>query len=497
MKQNFKLNIKHSNTNFHINIKSNYFKNKNDIIFFGNPIYKNFDDINFSNVHNEIKNISGFFLILFKNQKQTFLINDCLGNFRCYYIKKGKKVYISDKFEQIIKYSKKKLNIEEYNIWKEKNYTLGDSTLFCDIKKIPPGSILKLNDNLKSKSYLTYLNDKMIKYKDHCKIVRNSLDESIKNKIDKKIILLFSGGIDSTALAKILQKNKANFEIVYLATFPNTFESEKGLKLAKIIAKLLKKKLIIIKVKWSLKDNYFAKIINLMMNDFHTSFVQFGGIKKIIQRFGKNICIMSGQSADSIFCYGASSNSNSHFIIRFLNILNIKVLHYVVKKLLEIKYKINLTLPQNDAERKLTFLFSFFYYPFRKSKLNIDKYLTKKVNLFCKHNENKNIQYMKLKIFGFLQGPDNQVLINAAKICNFYDIYLPFSNFKIISSTCLNQSKVKSLFCPKYEVKQFLGKKLINLINNFKYNNKKLIKIDNLQSKIKEKFIKKIYEIKK
>ena len=46
-----------------------------------------------------------------------------------------------------------------------------------------------------------------------------------------------------------------------------------------------------------------------MLFDFHTSFVHFFGIKKILKLYGKNIEIVSGQSADSILCFGPSAIS--------------------------------------------------------------------------------------------------------------------------------------------------------------------------------------------
>ena len=68
-------------------IKSKYIKNKNNILFFGNPIHIDLNKINETNLLSEIKNIEGFFLILILKKNNIFLYNDILANFRLYYKK--------------------------------------------------------------------------------------------------------------------------------------------------------------------------------------------------------------------------------------------------------------------------------------------------------------------------------------------------------------------------------------------------------------------------
>ena len=53
-----------------------------------------------------------------------------------------------------------------------------------------------------------------------------------------------------------------------------------------------------------------------MLFDFHTCIVQFYGISKILKKFGRNIEIVSGQSADSILCFGPSASTLSNFVNR-------------------------------------------------------------------------------------------------------------------------------------------------------------------------------------
>jgi hypothetical protein len=480
-----KINLKKLKVN--LDIKSNFFINKNKIIFFGNPIYTNFDNLNINNIFKEIKNIKGYFLILIKNKNNIFLINDIFGNFRCYYLKKKNEIYISNYLNNFKNNISRKLNLHEFNFWKQKGYTSGDETFYKELKKIPPNSIFKINKKLSIKSYFGLI--KKINYNyNHENFVKQKLIESLnilkKNK--QKIILLFSGGVDSTALAFLMKQLKIKFIPIYFATIPNTYESNKGLELVKRIGKFIKIKPKILKIKLKTKKNIITKILRFMRFDLHTSIVQFEGIKKILGIYGKNIQIISGQSSDSIFCYGASTNSLSHIIIRFMNIFKIPLLFKFIKRKLEKKYKKKLIIPTNDFEYKYYFYNSFFYYPFKIYQSNKDSYIKKKIYKLLNNKEfDKRFDYMRLKIFGFLQGPDNMVLIQAGNSVSFYNIFLPFADALIIESICTNQSTIKNLFFPKYEVRNLIKNGILREILKKKVT-RDLTKIEDLIINIKK-----------
>ena len=77
----FKKTFKFKKKKITIDINSYFFKNKNNIIFFGNPVYKNLDEINHLNINKKIKNINGYFLVLIISKNNILIYNDILGNF--------------------------------------------------------------------------------------------------------------------------------------------------------------------------------------------------------------------------------------------------------------------------------------------------------------------------------------------------------------------------------------------------------------------------------
>jgi hypothetical protein len=92
---------------------------------------------------------------------------------------------------------------------------------------------------------------------------------------------------------------------------------------------------------------------------------------------------------------------------------------------------------------------------------------------------------MRLKIFGFLQGPDNMVLIQAGNSVSFYNIFLPFADALIIESICTNQSTIKNLFFPKYEVRNLIKNGILREILKKKVT-RDLTKIEDLIINIKK-----------
>ena len=498
----YKKTLYFKNKKIFLNIESKFVKNKHNIFFFGNPIYKNLDLLNENIIENKLKYINGYFLILIQSKKKITIYNDILGNFRLYYTlsKKGD-VFLSNNFNYLIKINKIKiLNNEEFNFWKSKNYTSGDDTFFKNLKKFPPASIFTFNFkgyNIKNIFHKQLINNSKNEIKSLDLSLKNSLN-NLKNK-NKKIILLFSGGIDSLLLAQKLKEINANFDCVYFKSKIKTWESEFGFYQSKKVAKVLNIKLKIIEIDEKINEKNFKKILECMLFDFHTSFVQFFGIKKILKLYGKNIEIVSGQSADSILCFGPSAMTLSNFLNRLLYIFNNIFINFIVQVALEVKYKTKLAFAKNNFEEYYFFYYGFFYYPlFNLKNKNTDKTITHKIKKIISSFKNKNrFLKMYLKIFGFLQGPDNQILIQSCLKNGFSNIFLPYSNKEIITSTCINQNKLKGLFIPKYEVKRLINSDLLKHNLSIKNNHIKYKRHKFLIPNIKRLYIKKINELKK
>ena len=487
--------IKQLNLNknkIYLNFNSKLRVNKNGLIFFGNPIYSKIDEITEKNIKKHIDQVSGFFLCLNFSKNNFFIYNDIGGNFRVYYRKIKNNYFITDNYKYLLK-KHLSLNYEQFEFWKKKNYTIGSKTLFNQIQKIPPSSkTLFVNNNLEHNIYFNLNN---LKIEGNLKtILSKCLNKNLKHLKNKKNknILLFSGGKDSSLIAQFLKKNKIKFIPVILNTSPKILEFENNKLNAMEIAKENNLNLIPIDINLNKIDE--KTIINNMLFDFHFSILHFEGLKKIKKIFFKNIIIICGQSADSLFSYGASASTVSHLFSRISFFYNNIFLSLIAKLVLQKKYKKNILF--FNIKKEYLFFFSFYYYLFVEKKLYLKSYKIRKTVDDLKNKLiNKKDFLMYLKIFGFLQGSDNQVVVKSCKINNL-NLIMPYMDPQLVYGIIAKKNSIKDIFYPKYPVTELLNeshqnlkKKELMIKTSFKYNFYKI------ESNLKKKFIKELYKL--
>ena len=172
------------------------------------------------------------------------------------------------------------------------------------------------------------------------------------------------------------------------------------------------------------------KILNNMLFDFHFSILHFEGLKKIKKIFGKNINIICGQSADSLFSYGASASTVSHLYSRISFFYNNLFLSFIAKFFLEKKYKRKILF--FNIKKEYLFFLSFYYYLLVEKKLYLrSNKIRQTVDDLKLKLINKKDFLMYLKIFGFLQGSDNQVVVKSCIINNF-NLIMPYMDPQLI-----------------------------------------------------------------
>lgn len=473
-----------------ITINSDYIINKNGLIFFGKPIYDSLDKINLKNIDRMIHQISGVFVCIIIQDEKLYIYNDICGNFRLYYRLEKNKLYLNDDYTKLLFNKKLQLDKQEFNFWIKKNYTTGSKTLFQQIKKIPP-STKTFFSGKKIKHSIYFNSDNKSGSISLEKNLKNNLIKNIIHLKNKKNILLFSGGKDSSLIAQLLLENKIKFHSVYINTKQKIDQIENNKTKASIIAKKNNFKLHEVKV--DLKTYNINNILNSMLFDFHFSILHFEGIRLIKKKFGENINLICGQSADSIFSYGATSNSLSHFLSRFSYFNNNFLISLISRKILEKKYKTRLLYFK--IKKNILFFLSFYYY------LLVEKDLFKKsgniirsINIIKKNLKNNKDYFMYLKIFGFLQGPDNQVVINACKKSGV-NYYLPYLDPQIIYNVINNKNNFKDIFFPKYAISNLLNSNFkIQKFHKKKYS-KLTNEIKNTERHLKDLFIKKINQL--
>ena len=478
--------IKQINLNknkIYLNFNSKFRVNKNGLIFFGNPIYSKIDEITEKNIDKHIDQVAGFFLCLNLSKNNFFIYNDIAGNFRVYYRKKKNNYFITDKYEKLLT-RHISLNHEQFEFWKKKNYTIGSKTLFNEIKKIPPSSkTLFINNKIE---HDVYFNSNNLKIKGNLKtILSKCLNKNLKHLKNKKNVLLFSGGKDSSLIAQILKKKKIKFIPIILNTTPKISELEINKQHAMEVAERNNLNLISVDVNLDKIDK--KSIIKNMLFDFHFSILHFEGMKKIKKTFGKNINIICGQSSDSIFSYGASANTASHVISRISFIYNNSLLSFIVKFILEKKY--NRKILFYNIEKENLFFFSYYYYLFIEKELYLKSIKTRKIINDLKNKIiNRIDMFMYLKIFGFLQGSDNQVVVNSCKINNF-NLIMPYLDPQLIYGIIRKKNSLKDIFYPKYPVIELLDESY-NLLKKKKIILNKLYRhnLNKIEFDLKKKF---------
>jgi len=203
-----------------------------DVKFYGN-IYNLYiiEEFDFSQFDKQrfigfLNNISGFFLVIFEDKTTgiKYLANDIFGNFRVYHYEDKSALWISDDWQKIVNKVKDdhgKLVIDENEkyYFSRHHYTSGGRTFVKYVDKMLPASIYTISaEGLDKEIY--FRKDIVKRNDDSCYCQRNYelISENIQKAVmpNRKNMLLFSGGVDSTYLALILKELGISFKPVFL-----------------------------------------------------------------------------------------------------------------------------------------------------------------------------------------------------------------------------------------------------------------------------------------
>lgn len=304
------------------------FENDEFYIFLEGQIYKNFPDVNselndlakkiFQGNKNNVKkvvadwllNTDGDFIILImhKHRNEIYIINDVLGRLPLYYYKVNGKLFISRELQFIVNLMKEiefdKMAIAQYLLF---GYSLGKRTLFENIFRLQPASIINIDlNNSKTEIDNVYqFNFEKKKYANR-KLKENAYNlvklfiEACKNRTnshDKNIVTL-SGGLDSRTVAAGLNKTKISFYGATYLDFNKTAELD--VKIAKQLAHVFK-------INWklfSLKPPKGKDILELLKIKNGLNYLGMGFIlpfyKNVKKTYGSDIIIFSGDGGDKL-----------------------------------------------------------------------------------------------------------------------------------------------------------------------------------------------------
>lgn len=453
-------------------IKIEFKINSTEIIFLlrNKPYYKDVNTIVMGFPYNmdchsfsiaDVEKVKGYYTYIKITSDNLTIINDIAGNYRMYYMKKSNKIYISDDFLtlfNLLDVSERIPDIFEIEYWDKHRYTTGEGTFVKSIKKFKPAHITVITENnINEHSYFKNI-EHIPNREKHFEEILSDLRDSISiiKTMPQKKVLLFSGGADSTLLVKLLQEQKVDFIPVFGKITPaNSMNFDDELKVKYSANKLgINVKELLIDANKSLHP----EIVDIMFTDRAIAYLLFGMVEAIKKEFGNDVIILTGEIADSILNFGPTDNDIVGFIGRKLmfdrkSLINILFLH--ILKISRKRY-CNCCLPKNLNE----FLCSFF--DDNAYKCIIDKskskdYYDKCLSIVNKYKTNLNYHslMMYLKAFGFLQGSDQYVYVQAAEFYNL-KIILNFATQKIIYSTIKNTDYKYEIYHPKSVVYKIL-----------------------------------------
>lgn len=294
-------------------------KDKKTIILFGriyNPIRINslerLDETNFQVLFNtSLEKVSGSFII-FKitdyNPNFIFSIStDKYGFRRFLYIDCRDIVYFSTHFIGLKYLLGKRSWLTSYEAlvhYYNFGFTPQNQTILKDVKKIPPGSTLFVEDELASiKKYFfleKYYQPEFYKKQKETKISQqldNSLEKSVSEKVANRLAgIALSGGIDSAYIARKMINNGINF-IGYNLAFKDSYNEFNRID---YIAKTLKIRIkkIVLEPAQIIKNFEYCNSISSEPLSFNNSLSRF------ISERAKEDCVVDiwdGDGADRLF----------------------------------------------------------------------------------------------------------------------------------------------------------------------------------------------------
>lgn len=196
----------------HVFDSNNYLTVLEGMIYNDDPeiIVKNIIDHlnqnNITEIANQIKNIDGEFCAIFREKDTGIvtLINDHFGRLPMYFKKTKEGIAISREIQFILNVDDQeeinRLSVAHQLLF---GYTLGEHTLWEDIKRIQPNSIIQINPENPRLEYKSFFKLDKQEQPGSIRKLSDTFEEALKNRLEKfpNAVLSLSGGLDSRLIA--------------------------------------------------------------------------------------------------------------------------------------------------------------------------------------------------------------------------------------------------------------------------------------------------------
>lgn len=489
-------------------IKSRKYHEIQGKIWFGFPVGTQIFDTRCENLDTILNSTTGYFCFIYFDSDKVIIANDILGGFRLYTYECNDILIITDDYHTILSEIRKRANLIEGEIdevqlqyWKKHGYTFGDRTFIKGLNKVLPGSIITIEKKTISNDF--YFKRGVIRENSvvkHRREVRNAITASFRNlKIQTankfKVILLFSGGRDSTYLAREMLRLGIDFDPIFFYSDPPYEANVKDFLRANIVAKQIGIQLRKIDISWNENKDVLPILTKDLLFDRHFALLHYLGFSQLRGEYDpENTIVINGQGSDSIFSFGPSEDTIGDFLRR-LTIYFPTFSHYFLGKIFERKFQRKFIRRSTKNDNLVAFANSKNYVFLKESisDAGLDGEMLnyiKDLNIGSYSDEETR---MRIKIGLFLQGSDNQVAICAPRAFGFNKVFLPFSNPVIINATIKYKSILKEILSPKYVIPRAISGTNVLVEKEMQ---KKFISLDELEKAVYNYYLDEINKIK-
>lgn len=299
--------------------------NGQKLLFFGKPLLYdatafNINLIENQTIENAIPRLTGaFFCMEIISQKVISFAIDFYGQTRLYMHENDEEIILCDSvFEFADICENEKYDYYQILYFLAHGEVWNEGTFFENIKILAPSKLYSLTKGLLNRKYLKTPQYDFAKSK--LKDVMGDMLSGLSNaNTNKPIALMFSGGKDSTFIARLMHKHNLDFKAFFFTYERPTFrsnisdEARASFLANKMGINFHNEKVDAYKV---LKESIFEIVKNLPF-DFHISIAQ----KSIIDCAKKQNCymVLTGQNADSLYNLGSTGEIRPFFaIVKFI-----------------------------------------------------------------------------------------------------------------------------------------------------------------------------------
>lgn len=397
-------------------------------IVFGNPISSDLgralDDENYSSVNGH------FFIIRVpssSDDKGPYFITDCCSGYKVLYTEVGGEIFITNSVKLLRTLRKLELDTSSPNFdyYRTHNFSCWKYTLFKDVYTVPAAMKTDLE---RFDSYVDFRvkNDN----KEISDILKRTLDF-----LDGKIIVMFSGGIDSLLIAKSLISRGADVDLVFFRSMPSYQANLEDCGRAHESAKEMGLDLRIIDVRldqYLLEGDFFDE----MLLNWHFSLLHLGAFRAINEYYGPEVTVVNGQSADSILSLGPSNRNIQDFLRRlsFRPVLRFILMPFlpIINCLFGTRFCFTFGLNKyfcGVLDERRYFAFS------SETKRAYSQFLQGVISEIQDSIGDADLEgtVKAIKLHSFLQGSDNQVVVKSAAHFGIKKVVMPFASSELIA----------------------------------------------------------------